>query len=84
MRMEKTFVEDTSLNTIRSKLRADNTSGIKGVSWRKESKKWVAQITFKKKRYNLGSYDNIEDAMIARKNAEEKFFKPIIEKYNIK
>lgn len=84
MRIEKTFVEDTSLNTIRSKIRIDNTSGVKGVSWSKLSKKWIAQIAFKKKKYNLGRYDNIEEAIMARKKAEEKFFKPILEKYNTK
>ena len=33
MRIEKTFVEDTSLNIIRSKVRSNNTSGVKGVAW---------------------------------------------------
>jgi len=81
LRIEKTFVEDTSLNTIRSKIRRDNTSGVQGVNWHKRSKKWVAHIGFKKKGYNLGYYTNIEDAIKARKDAEDKLFKPILEKY---
>lgn len=82
-RIENTFVENTSLNTIKSKIRSDNTSGIKGVNWCKQRNKWVAQIGFKNKRYNLGYYTNIEDAIKARKKAEEKFFKPILKKYDL-
>ena len=83
LRISKTFVEETSLNTIRSKIRKDNTSGVKGVNWYKPTNKWVAHITFQKKKYTLGYYTNIEDAIKARKNAENKFFKPILEKYKI-
>ena len=43
--------------------------------------KWIAQICFKRTNYRLGYYSNIEDAAKARKDAEEKFYKPIIEKY---
>ena len=60
----------------------NNTSGIKGVTWDKRKKKWKAQICLKRTQYNLGTYDNIEDAAKARKDAEEKFFKPVLEKYN--
>lgn len=81
MRIEKTFVEDTSLNTIRSKVRTDNTSGVKGV--KKQKNKWIAYITFKKRHYNLGTFENKEEAIKARRDAEEKFFKPILKKYNI-
>ncbi len=83
LRISKTFVEETLLNTIKSKIRKDNTSGVKGVSWYRSTNKWIAHITFQKKKYNLGYYENIEDAIKARENAENKFFKPIIEKYKI-
>lgn len=36
-----------------------------------ETGKWVAQIQYKKKTYYLGSYDRFEDAVKARKQAEE-------------
>ena len=81
MRIEKTFVEDTSLNTIRSKVRSDNTSGVKGV--RKYKNKWKAYITFQKKQYNLGTFKNKSEAIKARKDAEKRFFNPILEKYNV-
>ena len=50
-------------------------------SWDNERKKWKAIIHFKKKRYYLGRYDKKEDAIKARQEAEERFFKPIIDEY---
>lgn len=78
---KKDCVEGTKIHSLSSKTPVNNTSGIKGVTWDKRKKKWKAQICFKRTQYNLGTYDNIEDAAKARKDAEEKFFKPIIEKY---
>ncbi|MCL1791034.1 MAG: AP2 domain-containing protein [Peptococcaceae bacterium] len=57
----------------------NNKSGIKGVSWGRKSGKWDANITFKKKRYSLGSYDDINDAAKARELAEEQLFRPFLE-----
>lgn len=57
------------------KLRKTNTSGYPGVMWRKDSEKWRAYITVDKKRINLGTYDRIEEALEARKTAEEKYWK---------
>ena len=37
--------------------------------------KWRAYITVDKKRINLGAYDRIEEALEARKTAEEKYWK---------
>jgi len=52
------------------KLSENNTSGHKGIVWHKESKKWVAQIVSNYKRYYLGIYSNIDDAIEARKKGE--------------
>lgn len=57
------------------KPRKTNTSGYPGVMWRKDSEKWRAYITVDKKRINLGAYDRIEEALEARKTAEEKYWK---------
>ena len=48
-----------------------NKSGVTGVYRNRRSGKWLAQINFKKQRYYLGSYDNMEDAVAARKAAEQ-------------
>lgn len=78
------FKEGTSLAALTKKKSKNNTSGTKGVYWNKRSKKWYAQIDFKGKRYNLGYFTNKQDAINARKKAEEELFEPILEKYNKK
>lgn len=47
-------------NNQNTKLRKDNTSGIKGVCWDKKSNKWKVQIVVNKKNYFLGHFDNID------------------------
>lgn len=48
------------------------------------TKEWIAQIEFQGKRHFLGSYYSKQDAIAARKAAEEKFFKPVLDKYKKK
>ena len=53
---------------------AKNTSGIKGVSWRKRDKKWCAYIQIDGIKTSLGYFSNIKDAKLARmKKANEIF-----------
>jgi hypothetical protein len=63
------------LNRCNSKLNKNNSSKTTGVKWEKDREKWAAYITLKYKTIRLGSFNDINDAIIARKNAEEKFFK---------
>ncbi len=49
--------------------RKDNTSGFKGVSWRKRERKWIARIALEGKRKVIGYYDSAEDAGAAYKAA---------------
>jgi len=53
-------------NVQNSKIRSDNTSGYKGVTWNKRKNKWEAQIMFKNKKYHVGYFDIVEDAARAR------------------
>ena len=48
------------------------SSGVKGVVWHKQSKKWVASICVNRKSVHLGSFENIEDAALAATEAREK------------
>lgn len=73
--------EKTVPRFLYSKKSKANTSGIKGVSWDKSKGMWTTYIGFKGKLHNLGYYKNKQDAIQARKEAEEKYFKPILEKY---
>jgi len=52
-------------NHFNRKIQKNNTSGVKGVSWNKPAKKWLARITFKMKVYNLGFFEDIKNAEIA-------------------
>jgi len=48
-----------------------NTSGHTGVMWYKAGEKWHAQITVEGKAIHLGYFENLEDAVKVRKEAEE-------------
>lgn len=74
--------EGTALSKInREKPIKSNTSGVMGVRWDSNRKKWYVDIEFKGKRHYLGRYEDKDEAIRVRKEAEEKYFKPIIEKY---
>ena len=49
-----------------------NTSGFQGVSWHSLRKKWMAEIAVNRKKYHLGLFVNISDAIFARHSAKEK------------
>lgn len=51
-----------------------NKSGVAGVYWSAEHKKWKAQISVKGKRLFLGLHDDISDARTARLQAERLHF----------
>ena len=48
-----------------------NKSGTQGVCFKKKDQKWYAYITYKKKNYHLGYFENQEDAVEIRKTAEK-------------
>ena len=52
------------------RIRKDNTSGHKGVSFNKKTEKWVAFIVIDKKHIHLGTFNNKNDAIFARAKAE--------------
>ncbi len=75
------FVENTALDQLTKKVSKNNKSGTKGVCWRRKTGKWRARIGIFGKDIYLGEFENLEDAVNARKRAEEKYFHPILEKY---
>ena len=79
--LESDCVEGTRLQALERKKQSNNTSGTKGVHWDKSSRKWRASIQFQGKQHHLGRFDNKQDAINAREEAEEKYFKPMLEKY---
>ena len=59
----------------------NNTSGVRGVTWDSSREKWIAHLYFKGKRVLNKRFSKKQDAINARKEAEEKYFKPVLEKY---
>lgn len=51
-----------------------NTSGVVGVGINRTLNKWMAYINIDNKNINLGTYEDVNDAIIARLKAEKKYF----------
>ncbi len=65
--------------------RKNSKSGTKGVTWRESQGKWNATIQDKGKKHHLGSFDTKEEALHARKNAEDRFnWTPVTSNYKTK
>lgn len=60
-------------NMCNSKLRKDNTSGVKGVHWAKRDKRWFARINVMGKTKFLGYFENLKDAARAYAVASTKY-----------
>lgn len=60
-------------NCRNARLNINNKSGVSGVRWNRQNRRWVAKIRFRGKRYHLGSFKRKEDAVAARKDAEQKY-----------
>lgn len=68
------------VQNINQRIKSNSTTGITGVNFHKPSGKWRAVIGVDGHKIALGAYTNIQDAVDARKLAEEKYFKPILDK----
>lgn len=79
---QKDSVNGTRLSMLDAKLSSDNSSGYKGVRWNKTAKKWESYIYFKGEKIHLGLHDKKYDAITARKEAEEKYYKPILDEFD--
>ncbi|MCB2771125.1 AP2 domain-containing protein, partial [Listeria monocytogenes] len=81
-KLEVDAVDGTMKSALTRSLSARNKSGIKGVRWDEKRNKWEASITFQKKLHFLGRFEKKDDAIKARRDAEDKYFKPILDKMN--
>lgn len=64
-----------SQNHHNAGLRSDNKSGYRGISWRKDNKTWATRIDFDNTSRHLGCFKSIQDAVSARREAEDKYVK---------
>ena len=67
-----------SVNMMNMTMNRNNKVGHTGITPCKYG--FIVNITAKKKRFYLGTYKTLEEAVRVRKEAEEKYHKPIIEK----
>ncbi len=69
-----TYTDDTCIEFLKNINKVRSTSspdtGVRGVILK--DGKYQAQITFRKKRYNLGRYSHLDDAIEARRRAEAR------------
>lgn len=70
-RIENLREVSRSCNMRNTKLRKDNSSGIKGLSWSKQHKKWKAHITIAGKVKFLGHFNDFDEAVLTRFCAEQ-------------
>ena len=61
-------------NTKNVGLRSDNSSGIPGIYWVSTRLKWAAQISVDGRTVSLGRFDEIADAINARRKAEDLYY----------
>lgn len=62
-----------AVNNKNKSMHKNNTSGFTGVHRRKKDEKWVASIRISGKVKHLGSFEDINDAVAARKVANVKY-----------
>lgn len=65
---------NVSQNRINSKMNKNNTSGYRGVMWRKRAQKWEAVLMVSKKRLSLGLFTDPKKAYEARVLASVKHY----------
>ncbi len=70
-----------SLNNCNKIIQKNNTSGIKGVSWKKDRKKWDVRVAINKKNYRIGYFEDLELATLAAEMAREKYHKEYARHY---
>ena len=79
------YVDGTNVEMIRSQtVRSNNSSGVTGVYWVKRQQRWAASLCFKGERYHLGLFERFDDAVEARKEAEQKYFGTFLADYDAK
>lgn len=80
---QKQLSNNTNIDLIKKKeANRNNQTGVRGVHYCNTKKKWVATLTVQKKLVLNKAFSNKKQAVQARKEAEEKYFKPILDKYN--
>ena len=73
-RMSNLRVVTTSENLMNRGIDRRNKSGATGVFWNRFVGRWFVYITINRKINRIGWFDDYDDAVLARKEAESKYF----------
>lgn len=61
-------------NNINKNIQQNNKTGVSGVWWYKNYSKWTASVRVNGKQKNLGYFENFDDAVKARLQAEKEYY----------
>lgn len=61
-------------NRTKARTQSNSTSGHSGVCWNKKTQSWMASVRPGAKFVNLGYFDDINDAIKVRENAEDLYY----------
>lgn len=64
---------DNSTNQKNRKLQRNNVSGCCGVFWSQRDSRWIARIKNKGKTFQVGSFVDFSEAVVARNKANEEY-----------
>lgn len=80
----KGYVDGVRICTINpeAKMGKRGRTGIRGITYKTKRGAYVVSIGLKGKMIYIGQFKNLDDAIKARKDAEEKYYKPLIERYD--
>lgn len=66
-------VTDKSGNALNAGPQRNNTSGVRGVDFDRARNQWAARIKVAKRQYQIGRFATFEEAVHARRAAEQQF-----------
>ena len=69
-----------SANLHNAQVRRGSRSGVAGVRWRVERNRWVASIKVGYRHHNLGSFRTLDEAVEARRDAEQRMLSAVLTK----
>ena len=73
-RIENLRTIKKSENPVNCSVYSNNKSGYKGILWLERLQKWQVNVQYKNKNHYIGVFKNIDDAILARKQAEQDVF----------
>lgn len=62
-------------NQYNSKLKSNNTSGVKNVCWNKSKNRWVARLSVDKQSKHIGTFIDLKEAALAVNKARKLYHK---------